>query len=375
MNPNIPRKTRGNGALALEIETEDPDDLREKALAIVEELRDPKEDTGIVLVNAEQRPKLYERYLKALREVVSDPPINLAEKYYYRNSGRGLIGALAAIGFDGVYTYELLTYRLPENIGKPRRIDGESVWKFELSTKRTFGNVSPHPIIAPHGRDPVLYGIRGTDPKELLEGLKIIRSEPYEGYALFITNQATDAHLIYRKIYELKPHIPAYIEGRVKRKAKIGQHVYLEVEDDTDSIEAFFYRQKGYLRRIAELLEPGDYIGLLGGTRPPSGDWDMTFNVEKLRIYKLVDRIRYVNPRCPRCGKRLKSAGKGKGRKCPRCGRRGYLPKERIVERPKITTGVFVGIPDSRRHLLKPPRVKPVFGKHRKSIDRRPKRV
>ena len=374
-NPNVPRKTRGNGGLALEIETDDPDKTRERVLSIVEELRDPDEDSGVVMVSEEKRRLLYDRYLKTVREIVSEPPVSLAMKSASRKSGRGLIGALAAVGFEGPHTYELLTYRLKENIGKPRKIDERSVWRFELNTRYTFGNVSPHPIIAPHGRDPVLYGIRGTDPEELIKGLSIIKSEPYEGYALFVTNQATDAHLIRRNVEDLRPYVPAYIEGRVsKRPKRIGQHVYLELTDDTGSIEVFFYRQTGYLRRIAESLKPGDKIGVLGGVRPPGDGRDMTLNAEKLRVLKLVERKREMNPRCPVCGKRLKSAGKGKGRKCPRCGRRGYLPKEVIVEEPEITTGVYVGEPDSWRHLLRPPRVIPVGDERRKTIDRKPRR-
>ena len=368
-NPNVPRKTRGNGGLALEIEADDIDALWDRVLEIVEAHRREGEDTGVVLVR--DRKKLYEHYIRTVTDIVEDPPLGLAEKYSYWGSGRGLIGALAAIGFSGPHTYELLTYR----IGK-RYVDRKSVEAFDRLTRYTFANVSPHPIIVPHGNDPVLYGIRGTEPRELLDGLKIIRSSPYEGYALFITNQATDAHLIYRKIEDLKPRRPAYIEGRVSKRPKIiGSHVYLEVEDDTGSIEVFFYRQTGFLRRIALSLEVGDYIGILGGVREASEERDMTLNAEKLRVYKLVERIRERNPKCPVCGATLKSAGRGKGWKCKRCGRRGFLEKERIIERPKITKGVYVGMPDSRRHLLRPPYVIPSVEDRWKKVDRRPKRV
>ncbi|MEM3041015.1 MAG: DUF1743 domain-containing protein, partial [Nitrososphaerota archaeon] len=80
-------------------------------------------------------------------------------------NGRGIIGALAAIGFTGEKTYELISYRNPSNYGKKRQINLESVHKMnEKMFPRVFDNIDAETgriLITPHGNDPVFCGIRG----------------------------------------------------------------------------------------------------------------------------------------------------------------------------------------------------------------------
>ncbi len=60
------------------------------------------------------------------------------------NSCRGIIGALAAIGetLEGDYTYELIAYRTPENLGTKRRVDEDSIFEMDRLTQPcTFNNV------------------------------------------------------------------------------------------------------------------------------------------------------------------------------------------------------------------------------------------
>ncbi|RLF89712.1 tRNA(Ile2) 2-agmatinylcytidine synthetase, partial [Thermococci archaeon] len=126
LNPNIPYKTRGNGAVALtfEIEEEYIEEAKTLVIAKVKELADfSHENTnpGIAFLKGKVPQELTEFSLRALREHVT---IEEAEKVAKKigaeivkfKLGRGIIGALAAIGYPlERYTYELLAYRDPRN--------------------------------------------------------------------------------------------------------------------------------------------------------------------------------------------------------------------------------------------------------------------
>jgi tRNA(Ile2)-agmatinylcytidine synthase len=81
----------------------------------------------------------------------------------------------------------------------------------------------------------------------------------------------------------------------------------------------------------------------------------LTINLEKLSILELAPLLRKRNPLCPRCGKSLKSEGRGKGYSCRKCGTRFPQAKPELlpVER-KVGKGTFEVPPRCRRHLAKP---------------------
>jgi tRNA(Ile2)-agmatinylcytidine synthase len=85
---------------------------------------------------------------------------------------RGLIGALAAIGgtLEGDHTYELLTYRIPENRGKKRLVDTDSVRRVEASIE-TFNSVDPRQKCSSPRVGPILYSTEsgGRHPRRSLE--------------------------------------------------------------------------------------------------------------------------------------------------------------------------------------------------------------
>src|SRR5207245_10649221 len=119
------------------------------------------------------------------------------------NAGRGVIGSLAAIGasLDSVeHTFEIIAYRISENLGNPRRIDHDSVKLMNSKYgDRTFSNLdseSGRVLVSPHGLDPVLLGIRGYSPNDVLGAFKELQlNEEIERVMIFRTNQGTDAHL------------------------------------------------------------------------------------------------------------------------------------------------------------------------------------
>lgn len=135
LNPTIPHKTRGNGAVSLCIDTDEIDTAWEVVTGTVESLSDlsgENTNPGVVMLDGVQ-PVLGDYALRAVREVIPrEDADTLIDRYaiHHRgyNNGRGLIGALAAagawewIGRDGWdWTWERLAYRNPEKQGGDSR--------------------------------------------------------------------------------------------------------------------------------------------------------------------------------------------------------------------------------------------------------------
>jgi len=132
---------------------------------------DSNTNPGLVALKSKKIPKEVKKFAKkALYKVLDIKEvfdiIKSSNKYSYfsMGNGRGLIGALSAIGNDLInedFTYELLAYRRRDFVGKKRRIKENSIWKLEEIN--TFANIdyeTKRILIYPRGRDPVLFGIR-----------------------------------------------------------------------------------------------------------------------------------------------------------------------------------------------------------------------
>jgi len=176
LNPNVPWKTRGNGAICLRIQYEAKleSKIKELSISILEKNSDIEckgTDPAIVFLKVENVPHEITAFTKkAETEIVTlKQAVNLIEKLHAEalgyNTQRGIIGALAAIGetFTGDYTYELIAYRKPENIGTKRQVDETSIFQMDDASKPyTFNNVDSEKgriIITPRGADPILFGI------------------------------------------------------------------------------------------------------------------------------------------------------------------------------------------------------------------------
>jgi len=375
LNPNVPWKTRGNGALCLRIECDEAqvEDIKETTIELVEENADltyEGTDPGIVFFYGEI-PKEVEEFAKGAVQGIGKvkTAINLlrrfrAEAIGFKN-GRGIIGGLAAIGgtLKGDYTYELIAYRIPENRGTLRRICKESVIEMDrIMGNQTFNNIDPETgriLITPHGPDPVLYGVRGESPEAVRKAHNLIRSEePIERWIIFRTNQGTDAHLRpVRSVSEVKPYNPVVVCGVVASKPRViaGGHVIFSISDGSGSIDCAAYEPTGRLRDVARLLIEGDKVEVYGGVRPPSEDNPMTINLEKIRVVEVAPLKRLMNPICPSCGKRMKSMGRGKGFRCKRCGFKDPSAEKILVEVERsLKPGLYITSPRSQRHLTKP---------------------
>ncbi len=387
LNPNVPWKTRGNGAIVITIgygkrknrkignlqgevyiheeDTEIPKkrEFLERVKRKVEQWAELDNDnTNPGLIIADERPS--ERfYRKAVRDVVD---FEMVQKeldrgsYLYKgyDDRRGLVGALSALAWrPGDFTYELLTYRKKDRWGKERELNEKDIINMDGALKKAFDNYDheeKEQAIAPNSPCPVLYGVRGEDPDELKQALKMIDGEKPERWLIFLTNQATDDHIQEKKISEASPWTSAKIGGKVISEPRIieGGHILFEMEDVTGKITAAAYEPTKGFREVVKKLISGDKIELWGGIRKDP----KTLNIEKMRILGLEEKVEKVsNPECPDCGKRMSSMGTNAGYRCKRCRTKA---KEKEAERKKIERGLeetCYEVPVSaRRHLSKP---------------------
>jgi tRNA(Ile2)-agmatinylcytidine synthase len=376
LNPNIPYRTRGNGAVSLrfQIYSSDVHQILPTIKQMVEdyaELTYPNTNPGVVLCRGKIPKQLVEFSKRALWRTI---PVSLATRLisslrlssFSEGNSRGTIGALAAIGheFRDDHTYEYIAYRSMEICREPRGVDSASVFEMNEKTEgRTFANVdssSQQILIEPQGPDPVLYGIRGESPNDVLEAASSVRStQSVERWMIFRTNQATGEHLKDRlKISQLRPYMSAYVPCTVNQNPRIieGGHVILSVEDETGTIDCAVYEPTGDFRWVVSDLIVGDCIIVHAGVRPASRTHGMTLNIEGLHILELAQELQLENPLCEKCGRRMKSAGKDKGFKCVSCGHKDasikklktYIPRE-------LQQGIYLPPARAQRHLTRPP--------------------
>ena len=371
LNPFARFKTRGNGALSFKLELESEREVEEVKKIVLEnvqelsELEDERTNPGVVFYQNDITSELEDFAISTIRNIVSiEDAENLLNKigadFYKFKNGRGIIGALAAIGCPlDDKTFELLAYRVPENYGQPRKIDHISVVEMDEKTyPETFDNLdSGYIAIEPHTPCPVLYGIRSENPEILEKAKAIVKvSEPVERYCTFLTNQHTDMHLQnIDKIVDMKKFRCYTVEGNVKDKPHVidGGHLIFTLEDGSGTIECAAYEPTKQFRNFVRELEPGDKLRVYGGIGEGITS-NGTMNIEKFELLETAPLLKLINPKCT-CGKRMKSAGKGKGYKCPSCGlklRNGRKETTKVLR--NIKEGFYETPPSARRHLSKP---------------------
>jgi len=376
LNPNVPWKTRGNGALCLRIMHAEALDerIKQQAIGLVEEHADLSfrgTDPGIAFLKTPEIPQEIKTFSK--NAVTSIVTLKEAKALIVKfggealgfNTCRGIIGALASIGAtsDGDYTYELIAYRKPENYGSQRRVDEDSIFRMdELTQPYTFNNVDlerGRVIITPRGPDPILFGIRGETPDVVKRAFGLVKPlEPVDRWVIFRSNQGTDAHLKrVASLAQIEPYSSVVLRGVVSRNPRVVplRHVIFSIKDDTGEVDCAAYEPTGGLRKVANSLIVGDAIEAIGAVRKPSAGKPLTINLEKINILKLAAKVAFQNPVCPTCGKRLKSMGKNQGFRCEKCGARfSKAEKEAVPVERGLKTGLYVTATRSQRHLTKP---------------------
>lgn len=358
LNPNVIHKTRGNAAIAIEVDG-DPEEAFALTCACVEalaEFDDPRTNPGVVVSRVRPPPDFY---YAALRDYCTvEEAIEVLESVGARYRGyknrRGLIGATAAIASDlSDLTYELLAYRRREAWGTPRKVDRQSLFYAEERTyPHTWDTVDRENAVVvgvPHTPDPVLFGIRGESPAWVREARLFIRSEETACEQVYATNQGTDAHLIPEVIGALREGRSYLVRGTVAGNPTTGPggHVSFLLADSSGEVRCMAYEPTKGFRNVVRQLVPGDVVAVAGSYKGGS------INLEKLGIACLAEAVRIHPPVCPACEKRMTSAGTGKGYKCRICGARSREPEVEHLER-SLRPGWYEVPPTARRHLARP---------------------
>jgi len=376
LNPNVPWKTRGNGSLCLRIRYDNDifDEIQDLALQLITQESDISydgTDPAVVFFHGTSIPQELTLFSnEVIQKIVElDRAISLIQKYRMEavgfKEGRGIIGALAAIGETLLedHTYEFITYRKAENIGSLRKIDNDSVFKMDsMMNDLTFNNIDydkRRVLIAPRGLDPVLFGVRGETPDAVAKAASLVEiRECIDRWVIFRTNQGTDAHFFKtQKISNVRPYHPVIIKGRIHRSPFTikGRHVIFSIEDESGAIDCAAYEPTGNFRNIIRKLMQGDIVEVYGGVRPANTTHSMTINLEKLRVLHLVPSVKLYNPVCPQCNKRMKSMGSNSGFRCDRCGFRDRnAMKEAVLDEREINTQLYIPPARANRHLTKP---------------------
>ncbi|WP_455392383.1 TiaS agmantine-binding domain-containing protein [[Eubacterium] cellulosolvens] len=373
-------------------------------------LSDQTTNPGLVVTT---KPLPLELYWSAVRGVVKLSDIKkkltaLGALHRGFKKGRGIIGASAAISWSSQpandfkhqapvnttskldHTYELITYRSENFWGTARVVSAEAVRELDRKFPSTFNNYdyeNEHIAITPNSPCPVLFGVRGESVAELHGVLEFLtnheNTEPVNKWLIFYTNQGTDDHLIPTIIPELTSYSSVIVTGRVSQKpySITGGHVFIKLEepipeasgiqqqlpkqnpdkagpDQTEhrlilpKITCAAYEPTKGFRNIVRSLLPGDIIRVYGGVRSEP----KTINIEKLAIDRLMEnRVKLHNPRCPRCGRSMKSIGYNKGYRCRKCHElvRSEAVPLALVHRP-LEPGFYEVPVAARRHLAKP---------------------
>jgi tRNA(Ile2)-agmatinylcytidine synthase len=395
LNPNIPWKTRGNGAVCVHFGSGAGERvlvcmLNKKAYfsyengedtyvggatkeAILERVRDivqkhaffddKKTNPGIVVADTKPKKEKYDFYQKTVRVVVDKKEAEAVLKdekaaYFSYKNGRGLIGATAALCYaPHDKTYEIIAYRKKERWGTKRNTDVQSVIAMDKGFPNTFDNydyVNKHVKIAPNSPCPVLFGIRGDDPRILVDAMKSIKSEQRERWTIFETNQGTDEHLQRKKIADVQRYDSVIVKGRVTREPSTlaGGHVIFGINDESGGIDCAAYEPTKQFRNIIRALKLSDVVEVYGSIHKK----ELTINVEKIYIKELAHiRQKIANPLCQKCNKRMKSRGKNQGYKCQTCGVVAAEDDALFLEIPREIKKGFYEVPVcARRHLSMP---------------------
>jgi len=371
LNPNIPFKTRGNAAVALKFSGNIGkakilfQKFQEICSNLIEE--DKQKPNPVIALYSGNDDELNLFYRKALvKKVDIEEAIELAKKldikYLALRNEIGLIGALAAIGADlEDFTYELLAYRNPNETSRERGLNYEKVLEMDFKFKEyTFHNIDIEKkriLITPHGRDPVIVGIRGKDPDKLIEAFKFLEINA-ERWLIFKTNQGTDAHLKEaRTTKSWDKYSVIYEEAIITENPIIikGGHVMFGCIIAGKNAKVLVYNESGKMNKLARYLNEGDLVRI-GGAVKDVIDNTLIINSEKIEILYLKEILKKKRPPCSKCGSRLKSAGSGKGLICKRC--KNEIPFEFYISTPlnrELREGqILLPPPRSRRHLTKP---------------------
>ncbi len=368
-NPNIPWKTRGNGAVSIKVKTKNPSKIKNQIKKLVTKYSDIKNgaNPGLVFFESDSIPSEFTKFSKlALWQLINRNKAKTFAKtnnleIHYQGNGQGLIGAIGAIGYDfDDHTLELLSYRKKPKFGKERKISTESVKDMQEKTSpntfNSFDTKKGRILITPHGPDPVFYGVRGENVDSLVYATKILKTnEKLDGYMIFKSNQGTGDHLKNELTFEnMKPYASGKITGIVSDLPKIvkGGHVFFKIISKNHEYRCAVYKPTG-MTTIASNLLKGDKVCVGGGVRKSSKNFPRIINLEFLDVISLEKNTSLSNPKCKKCNKKMKSKGVDQGFQCIKCGAKASK-KIPIKNTRKIKNQLYLPQVSAHRHLSRP---------------------
>ena len=389
LNPQVPWKTRGNGAIAFQIETGTGKDccvgrynddcffMNQKGIASNVDINTVQSTVHACIekyaeFSSENTNPAYvlcptaiasDLYKKAVHELVTKQMVlqeieKVHGAYHLFKNGRGIIGAASAISWDPQTdrTYELIAYRMESCWGTKRKVTAQSVIDMDAACSSTFNNydyANKSMCIVPNSPCPILYGIRGDDVTVLPRCQQMIQSEAVHAWMIFASNQGTGEHLKKKSIAAISPYTSVIVQGTVSKKPVRlhGGHVIFAITDDTgNTIDCAAYEPTKQFRDVVDQLQIGDIVEIYGGIR----EEPLTVNIEKINIVKLTEVFEKIeNPVCPVCGKHMRSRGSSQGYRCKICKTTAEKP---VMQKKKrnLTEGFYEVPVCAMRHLSKP---------------------
>ncbi|MBI4394109.1 MAG: DUF1743 domain-containing protein [Euryarchaeota archaeon] len=398
LNPTIPWKTRGNGAIAVRfgrgrgdeepvsgvggtvrpghaeadpgrVPLSEACDRASRVVSRFARLEDERTNPGVVVTDRLPREQYYwnaVRSVVTMDEARSEASAIGAEIREFKN-GRGIIGALGALAWPGRATaYELIAYREHDRWGTPRRVEKQGVIDISHVFPTTFDNYDAENddlTMVPSSPCPILFGLRGLDAKDLRAAVTRISGEPLGEWTLFATNHGSDDHIVTRTISTIRENGSVALTGNVLSTPtpRRGGHVFFDLADETGIVKcAAFEPTRGFRAKVLA-LKVGDRLTVYGSVSPgpalPGPIWCV--NLEKFRLIRLsAVETRFENPVCAECGKHMKSVGAAKGYRCKACGTKAPETAARQgLARRDIRPGWHEVPTCARRHLARPVRL------------------
>lgn len=364
LNPAVEYKTRGNAALAVhtDLDASRATDLVRETLELAQ-TDDPKTNPGAVVADcapSEVPPQVASFTTDAIRSL-QDPATAtlLADTVGFarieRGNGRGLVGALAAVGaWAGLddWTYEHIAYRAESRWGTERCVDAESVRTAAddhyPAVWDTVDRASGYPVCVPQTPCPILYGVRGDDPEACRAVADAIESEPVDRRVTFVTNQGTDVHLQDTTVDSVTENSAHRVAGTVVEGPETheGGHVFLTVAGTGTRLDCAAFEPTKRFRDHVRALRRGDRVTVCGEVT------DGTLKLEKFAVRELV-RTEPATPACPDCGGTMSSAGRDQGYRCRDCSTSADGKVQKPISRA-IEPGWYEVPPVARRHIATP---------------------
>ena len=368
-NPNIPWKTRGNGAVGIKISTSNPKKIKNLVKKFVKQYSDVKNgaNPGLVFCQDENIPNEFSKLSSdAMWKLIHrNEAKKILSKYnldfYYLGNGQGLVGATSVIGYNFEdETYELLSYRKSSHFGKKRILDKSKVKEMQEKTYpntfNSFDSKKNKVLLMPHGPDPVFYGVRGEDSTTLISASKMIQpKEKLAGYLIFKSNQGTGDHLKNEiDVNNFLPYTSGTLQGVVTTKPIVtkGGHVFFSIIVNNIKINCAVYKPT-QITDVAKELIVGDILKVGGGIRKATKKHPRILNLEFIQIIKLEKKSKLINPFCNDCQKHMKSKGKNQGFQCLRCKKTSNHKNRQFIAR-SVKEQIYIPDVSAHRHLTKP---------------------